>query len=507
MGPAPRQGAFPDIDFDLLWRVSQTFTPKHTTSAYLLGAATLNTVTSTLEMKQRLVMLTGVSLTTIDARLDAITAASRKATALRRALMYATDAYEDPEEAFIGFNYATPIARASRHARASAANAELQQSEANADRPNTITFSTVDDVLMFEDADTSQDTPPPADGGDPADHRHKRARTSPDVTPEQAQATRAFFISRGWSVPEGMLPDDTTTQSALGKRPASAASAGGATSIFNRAPAAHSEAWYRQEAALAANDDYTGIRADLHQNTLLQARNRRALHAQGKLPGGFGSASCLDNFEMPLRASHHKRVQAFEIDFCFVSYALGRAPKQKAVIAGFTLETEEREVPDGTMDILERVSSELATSISIWHPGGGAEYYRDFIRRVKRRARSYGVQLALRYERQHRALAARLFRTAGVLSTFEVDPELEAACFGGMAARTCEICGGPHFTDQHEDKTRKNDKANKDKAGPRVDKGNREKVDSPCRDWASKKGCRFKDKCKYVHDPAKKGSG
>ena len=148
-----------------------------------------------------------------------------------------------------------------------------------------------------------------------------------------------------------------------------------------------------------------------------------------------------------------------------MAYALGRAPKQKAVIAGFTLETEEREVPDGTMDILDRVSNELATSISIWHPGGGAEYYRGFVRRVKRRARSYGVQQALRYERQHRALAARLFRMAGVLSTFEVDPELEAACFGGMTARTCETCGGPHFTDQHEARTRKNDEANKDKLG------------------------------------------
>ena len=69
-------------------------------------------------------------------------------------------------------------------------------------------------------------------------------------------------------------------------------------------------------------DTYTGIRPDAHQNSLLQARNRRAMETQGKLVGGFGTASVLDSFEMSLRPAHHKKVATFEIDFCFVSHAM-----------------------------------------------------------------------------------------------------------------------------------------------------------------------------------------
>ena len=58
--------------------------------------------------------------------------------------------------------------------------ARQQAADPVADRPNMITFNTVDDVHMFEDADTSQDTAPQADDSDPADHQHKRhSRTSP----------------------------------------------------------------------------------------------------------------------------------------------------------------------------------------------------------------------------------------------------------------------------------------------------------------------------------------
>ena len=173
------------------------------------------------------------------------------------------------------------------------------------------------------------------------------------------------------------------------------------------------------------------------------------------------------------------------------------------------------------MDIFERVGGELATSMSIWFPGGGAGFYRKLMRRVRMRAKAYGVQRALRYERQHRVLAARQFRMSGVLDRFEVDPELESACFGGLSARTCEICGEAHFTDQHEELTRKRHPGNKGDDGRRGGGsgggrggrggGGRGKGKQHCRNWAATGSCSWKEKtgddCILEHDPAKKGGG
>ena len=147
-----------------------------------------------------------------------------------------------------------------------------------------------------------------------------------------------------------------------------------------------------------------------HQTNLLQARNRRRLESQGKLVGGFVTGSVLDDYDTPLRGACHAGIKRGDLDFDFAAHAAGKNAKQKVNLGAPCLEQEDAGNYSIDLDTFEEVGRQHKASLEMFFPGAGVNYGK-LLRLTRRRAKSYGIEVALRFERQHRIMAANTHRT------------------------------------------------------------------------------------------------